>query len=498
MVAVIALILATVPFVDAFWARDLGALQRELAEDSAAGEEHLLFDDLVKLATCAPLAPLQQPSPLRELVRLEESRRGQKGTIWDDVSRRDFFKRAVWNPDLRSALRWPDEKERWPAETLLVREQTWSCSSAKAGTGPSIGPLLASSLPDEPAARVAYERAVLRYRQGALEVAPQIAPALLEGALRPAALFLRLEAGIDGPDGWIALARDWPAPAVTMRAAHRLFETGRHADLVQLTETALPPSAMQRHVLLLRALSLHALGRDGEMLATLLRALALPGSDQGLEPIRALGIAALASEDLNLQKVQKLSASTETALEQIARRASAARNFQTALDAARMLAGNSDPRWRAQGLALQGEIGWREGDAQRTAEAFAQLFDPKRKLATFRDPAALQLAQTLVVDEAGRRDPAREQKLLAQLDGLRARVHLKALPQVEMMLVAARRAAVDQGEQPVALGELDVPLAAVAPPAPPIEIQLPEPRSLLAIPAADGSLRSWFDTGGPP
>ena len=103
-----------------------------------------------------------------------------------------------------------------------------------------------------------------------------------------------------------------------------------------------------------------------------------------------------------------------------------------------------------------------------------------------------------MVDEAGRRDPAREQKLLAQLDGLRARVHLKALPQVEMMLVAARRAAVDQGEQPVALGELDVPLAAAAPPAPPIEIQLPEPRSLLAIPAADGSLRSWFDTGGPP
>src|SRR5439155_1127446 len=84
------------------------------------------------------------------------------------------------------------------------------------------------------------------------------------------------------------------------------------------------------------------------------------------------------------------------------------------------------------------------GDAQRTAEAFAQLFDPKRKLAVFRDPAALQLAQTLVVDEAGRRDPAREQKLLAQLDGLRARVHLKALPQVEMMLVAVRRAAVDR------------------------------------------------------
>ncbi|MFN2547814.1 MAG: hypothetical protein ABR567_10305 [Myxococcales bacterium] len=494
----IALLLAAAPFVDAFWSRDLGALQRELAEDAAPGEEHLLFDDLVKLATCAPLAPLKEASPLRELVRLEESRRGQKGTLWDDLSRNDFFRRAVWNPDLRSALRWPDEKERWPAETLLVSEASWGCKSAKPGSGPSIAPALVDSLPEEPAARVAYERAVLRYRQGAVEVGPRIVPALLDSGLRPAALFLRLEAGFDAPEGWIALAREWPAPAVTMRAAQRLYELGRHAELVQLTEQALPPSPMQRHVLLLRSLSLHTLGRDPEMLATLLRALALPGADQGLEPVRAIGLAALAREELDLRKVQKLSPSMETALEQIARRASAARNFPTAVAAAQILADNPDPRWRAQGLALQGEIGWRAGNAQRTAEAFEQLFDPKRKLAMFRDPAALQLAQTLVLDEAQRRDPARERKLLAQLDGLRAQVHLKALPQVEAMVVAARRAAVDEGEQPVALGELDVPLPSAPPPAPPIEIQLPEPRSLLAIPAADGSLRSWFDTGGPP
>lgn len=498
MVPVIVLLLAALPFVDAFWARDLGALQRELAEDRAGGEEHLLFEDLVKLATCAPLQPLSQPSPMRALVRLEEARRGRKGTIWDDLSRKDFFDRAVWNPDLRSALRWPDERERWPSETLLVTEADWNCRSATPGAGPSIDPTFLSSLPEEPAARLAYERAVLRYRQGALEVAEEVRPALLDPGLRAAARFLRLEAGIDERDAWPALARDWPTPAVIMRAAQRLYELGRHDELADLTEVPLPPSAMQRHVLFLRVLSLHALGRDAAMLATLLRALALPGGDEGLDAIRALGLAELAREDLDLEKVRRLSPSLQGALEQIARRATAARNFDTARQAAGILATDPDPRWRAQGLALEGEIGWRAGDAQRAAEAFARLFDPRRKLAVFRDPAALQLAQTLVLDEVQQRDPAREQKLFAQLEGLRAQVHLKALPQVEMMLTAARRAAVEQGEQPVALGELDVALSAAPPPAPPIEIELPEPRSLLAIPAPDGSLRDWFDWGGPP
>ena len=120
MVAVIALLLAAVPFVDAFWARDLGALSRELAEDRGTGEERMLFEDLLQLATCAPLKPLAQPSPMRQLVRAEEARRGAQGTLWQEVLRKDYFRRRPSNPYLRSALRWPDEAERWPGETLLV------------------------------------------------------------------------------------------------------------------------------------------------------------------------------------------------------------------------------------------------------------------------------------------------------------------------------------------------------------------------------------------
>ena len=145
----IALLLAALPFVDAFWARDLGALARELAEDRSAGEERMLFEDLLRLSTCAPLGPLAQPSPIRELVRLEEARRLAQGTIWDDLVRKDFFRRAPWNPDQRGLLRWPDEIERWPAETLLVSEPGWNCAGVSKGRGPLplLQPALLRSLP---------------------------------------------------------------------------------------------------------------------------------------------------------------------------------------------------------------------------------------------------------------------------------------------------------------------------------------------------------------
>ena len=44
----IALVLLLAPFVDAFWARDLGTLKRELVEHPSA-ERRLLFDDLLRL-----------------------------------------------------------------------------------------------------------------------------------------------------------------------------------------------------------------------------------------------------------------------------------------------------------------------------------------------------------------------------------------------------------------------------------------------------------------
>ncbi len=399
-------------------------------------------------------------------------------------------------------LRWPDEPERWPGETLLVDEPAWKCGAAKPGTGPlaTLRPALFPSLPPEAAARAIYERAVLRYRQGALEGTEQLDPALLAAQLQPAARFLRLEAKVDPPEGFVALAKEWPQLAVLLRAAQRLHELARHAELLDLTSAAdqLPPSPMQRHVLFLRALSFHALQREPQMLDAISRALAQPGSEQGLEPFRALAISALGRSGYDAEALDRVARPRQPALEQFARRALAAGRFDTARDAAQALAGDLDPRWRAQGLALLGEIAWRSGDGQGAEAAFEQLFDPARKLGGYRDPAALQLAQSLVVVQAGRRDPGVARKLDAELTVLRDRVHLKAMAQVEALLAAARETAVQQGEQPVALGEVDVLLPPSPPPAPKIEIELPEPRSLLAIPAQDGSLRDWFETRGAP
>ena len=67
----IALVLVLAPFVDAFWARDLGSLQRELVENPSA-EHRLLFDDLLRLTTCNKLEKVGEADPLRALVRVEE------------------------------------------------------------------------------------------------------------------------------------------------------------------------------------------------------------------------------------------------------------------------------------------------------------------------------------------------------------------------------------------------------------------------------------------
>ena len=491
------LLLAAVPVVDAFWARDLGALSRELAEDRGTGEERMLFDDLLQLTTCAPLKPLAEPSPLRQLVRAEEARRGAQGTLWQDVLRKDFFRRLPSNPDLRSALRWPDEAERWPGETLLVSAPQWRCEGAKPGAGPVplLGAELLRSLPPEAAARAAYERAVLRYRQGALDGIAAIDPALLPDALRKPAQFLRLEAGIDDPEGWLPLARDWPAPAIVLRAAQRLFDTRRHAELAQLS--ALPgTTAMHRHLLFLRALSLHALERDDDMLDPLFAAFDLEGPGQGLEPLRALAVATLARQPFDAKKLARAGLPEAPALDQLARQAMASGNFATARTAAEKLAAELDPRWRGQGLALAGEVDWRAGDGGSASAAFARIFEPAQKLGVYRDPAALQLAQALVVVQAERRNTAVGRRLASQLTALVAQVHLKAVPQAQALLTATREAAVERGEQPVALGEVSVGVLPAPPPAPRIDLDLPEPVSLLAIPAQDGSLRAWFDRGG--
>lgn len=495
----IALLLAAA-FVDAFWARDLGALTRELAEDPSRGEERMFFDDLLRLTTCSPLEKLQEQTPLRVLVRVEEARRFAPGTLWDDVQKAGFFKLTPWNPDDDKLLRWPDEKERWPNETLLVPEMPWQCLHAKKGTGPLplLQPALLRSLPPEVAARAIYERAVLRYRQGALEGIAEIDPALLTSDLRFAARFLRLEAGVDGPDGWADLARAWPHPAIAMRAAQRLFETKQYVELVQLPAPEPKASAMLRHVFILRGLAFHAIRRDRDMVQAFAAAFAQPGTDKDVEPLRALAIQALAKEPFDSRLVARVATSVNGGLEQLAHQALAAGNYDTAMAAAQRLADDPDLRWRSQGLVLVGETAFRSGDVEKTFATFARIFEPAQKLGGFRDPAAVQLAQALVVTDAQRGDPARGRALASELDAVRRLVRLKAVPQIDELLTAVRRAAVQKGEQPVALGEVTVTVTPPPPSPPKIEIELPEPRSLLAIPAQDGTLRDWFDDRGSP
>jgi hypothetical protein len=240
------------------------------------------------------------------------------------------------------------------------------------------------------------------------------------------------------------------------------------------------------------------MGRDPEMLEAVFAAFSQPGPEQGLEPLRALAIQALAKKPFDAKALGRVASPLNSAIERLARQAMEAGNVEAASAAAQRLADDPDPRWRGKGLALTGEAAFRAGDLERTGDAFAHIFEPAQKLAAHRDPAALQLAHALVVTQAERRDAAAGRTLIGQLDTLRARVHLKALPLVDGLLTAAREVVVERGEQPVALGEVTVGLSPAPPPAPKIEIELPEPRSLLAIPAQDGSLRAWFEVGGAP
>ena len=504
--AVIAALLLLAPFLDAFWARDLGALHRDLLENRS-GERRALFDDLLRLATCERLETPETPDPLRALVRAEEARRGTPGTIWDDVLRADFFRRAVWNPGGGDVLRWPDEEERWPGEVLLVDPPPWKCAKAAKGAGALalLTPALLTELPPEPRARVAYERAVLLWRKGSTEGAAALDVALLPEPLRRPARFLRLEGKVDPPDGFIALAAEWPELAVTTRAAAELLRQRRHEDVVLLTDAiALPKESVRaemfRSLLWTRALALQALGRDDDMLEALARAQALPGSVAGREAIRALAMSALARRPADPALLERFSgvAGLDAAWLELAQRALAAGNLRTAREAATRLQRIGDARWRAAGLAMSGEIGWISGEAGSARDAFDQLFAPGWRAAERgpRDQAALRLAHALVLAEAER--PGERGPLEAQLGWVRDRLPARDAAQIEGLLAALREAPPERGEQRVALGEIEVVRAPEPPPPPAAVLDLPEARSLLAIPAPDGTLHAWFDSRGAP
>ena len=90
----------------------------------------------------------------------------------------------------------------------------------------------------------------------------------------------------------------------------------------------------------------------------------------------------------------------------------------------------------------------------------------------------------------------RRAELQSQLAWLREQLPARDAAQVEALLASLREAPPDSGEQRLALGEVDVVRPPEPPPEPAVLLDLPEPRSLLAVPTADGSLHDWFDSGG--
>ncbi len=539
----IALLLAT--FAQLFWQHELGLLRREILDDRGMGEERMLFDDLLALGTCAPLSRLAEPSPMRQLVRVEAARRvrlgkaaGSSRTVWRDLLRPGFFSVAILNPKPSKALYWIDEKEKWPNETLLVQSPAWLCGKLPAWSAEEqITQELISSQEPRTAALLAYERAAVQFRAGKALELHGLETEQLPANLRPYARFLRLEAGADPREGFAELAAVLPEPIVLDRAAQALYDAGRFAEVVKLTEGK-PP----RFSLWMRALSLLRLGREDEMLDALARGFAAssagfaPGGpasggpasgagasgvsgsgvassgDASTEPLRELAMQTLARRPLDEKKLAffAVKGAEEATLLQLGQRALAAGNVATARAVAQALADEPKARNSAAGLALQGESAFVSGDAEALRDALALLFPagggygrgalagPKAPRVPGqlrvadrdeRDHAAVALAQAL----AGRAHDRPELAALLEetFARLREGVHIRYAREIDSV-AETLHSTVARDLQRVAVGEIKIANPPQPPPPPKAELELPEPFSLLAIPVDDGSLRSWF------
>jgi hypothetical protein len=235
------------------------------------------------------------------------------------------------------------------------------------------------------------------------------------------------------------------------------------------------------------------------MLEALLRARSLPGNNKGQEAMRALAMAALARQPPDHAQVEAFSgtAGLDATWMELAHRALAAGNLQTARDAALQLQMATDAHWRAQGLALAGEIAWAAGEVKETQAALQRLFTERFRTAEreWRDSAVLQLAHALVLREA--ESGGNADALKAQLAWMREQLPLRDAAQIESLVTSLQWSSAE-GEQRLALGRVDVTRAPEPPPEPAVVLDLAEPASLLAIPGADGALHEWFEPGGPP
>ena len=480
----IALLLATA--AQLFWSRDLGGLQRLIAEQSAEADG--LFGDLLRLVDCEALSP--SDDPLRRLVRIEALRRARPANnLWRDILHPGFFRRQVTNPT--GSLVWRNDGEPWPGETLVVAPPLSQCAKEPLPKGDEVALLAGLRLDDAAArARVAYQLALLlvRKRAPALDAARSIDPAPLRAELQPWARLLRLEAGADPREGYFALVDQWSgAPdEVVMRAAALAAERHQFDQVARLTErAAAPKTPAQRHLISLRAAALAALGRNEEALAVLEKV-----------PERELSLRLLSRRPFDKRSRALLAAFPGMPASDLAERALAAGNVRTARAAAEELL-EGPAHKLARGLALQAEIAFAQGEPAAFDDAIARLFPAERKPFSHaaeredRDRSAIELLELLAARQAARPDRAWQRLLEARAAHVAAEVHVRHKPEAERVLVALRELRGKPGTA-LALGAIAVEPQAPLPPEPQVAFDFPEPYSLLAIPAPDGSLHDWF------
>jgi hypothetical protein len=494
-VIALAAALAAAPFAGAFWERDLGAVARELA-DGRGAEGAALFDDLLHLCGCETLPPLAAPDPLRQLVRVEAARHARLGsraagseTLWRDVLRKDFFRRDPRNPQLASALRWPDEEEVWTGEVRLVDPPRWRCDQPPKAPPAQDDSLLAGSLRAsghaEAASRFAYYRASRLLAGGdklkAAEQARAVDPAVL-GPLGPWAALLRIQSGADGREAAVALARGWSGPrslAARALAADHLARQGRWAEIPEIAEGAEGPDrALLQHLRLLRVRALIELARPEEALAGIPR-------DASFDLARELALEAMAGRTLNAEGIDLVRALWPDPADAFARLAERAL-FAGALEAARS-AGAALPQTGVRARLVQAEMAFAAGDRKEFVASVGHLVASSgrgfnQRLA--RGRAALELAGALVTLAPGapglRLDAAAELDSLAdQIGGTVAR---------DLLVASAALRTHDAASA----GVVRIPAPLPIPDLPEVPVSWPEPRSLLAIPDGEGGLRDWF------
>jgi hypothetical protein len=506
----LALLLSTAPFADHFWVRDLGALARDLAENRD-DPQAAFFGDLLRLCDCEPLGAVADGDPLRALLRVEEARRirlgagaAKSGTIFRDVLRPDFFRRDPGNPAEADALEWPDEEERWTGERLLVAPPRFACAAA-AGKAQApqekvsrtlVAALLASGHP-EAASVLAYYQAVLLLRAekptDAAVQAQAIEPERL-GPLSRWGSLLRIVTGVDDRLGALALARDWEgdgASVARVLAIDAVARAGKWADAVATSEDlpARAPAALLAHARLLRSRALFETGR----LAAARSALPL---DDRTDLVRDLAIELLAANPLDaggLQLASALFPDTSDALLRVARRALAIGSLGVARSAATRL-DPSEPRARA----LIAEVAFASDDAPETGRALNEVLEgplPRGMRRSSRDRAVAELCRSLV-ELAPRASGQLRAEAARILVASREDLGLSAQKAVDSAVAALRV----QGA--AAIGVVRVGSTLPLPDLPRLQVDWPEPRSLLEIPDGKGGTRDWFPeattlAGGP-